>query len=67
MYRLMCAGLLVITGVLDDRFDISAVARAIIQALVAMEMMVFSGRYINKSRLHFLATGDGTRTFRLYW
>lgn len=44
---LMCAGVLVITGVLDDRFDISVVTRAIVQALVAMAMMVFSGCYIN--------------------
>lgn len=44
---LMCAGVLVVTGALDDRFDISVVARAIIQALVAVAMMVFSGRYIN--------------------
>lgn len=44
---LICTGVLVVTGVLDDRFDISVMARAIIQALVAVAMMVFSGRYIN--------------------
>ncbi|MCR3755597.1 MAG: UDP-N-acetylglucosamine--undecaprenyl-phosphate N-acetylglucosaminephosphotransferase [Sodalis sp. Psp] len=52
MLYLMCTGVLVITGALDERFDISVAVRAIIQALVAMAMMVFSGRYI-KSRLHF--------------
>lgn len=44
---LLCAGVLVITGVFDDRFDISVVARAVIQALVATVMMLFSGCYIN--------------------
>lgn len=44
---LTCTGVLVVTGALDDRFDISVLARAIIQALVAVVMMVFSGSYIN--------------------
>lgn len=44
---LMCAGVLVITGVLDDWFGISVSIRAIIQALVAVALMMFSGGYIN--------------------
>ncbi|TCV93740.1 UDP-GlcNAc:undecaprenyl-phosphate GlcNAc-1-phosphate transferase [Biostraticola tofi] len=44
---LVCAGILVLTGALDDRFDISVKSRATIQALVALAMMYFGGRYIN--------------------
>ncbi|UDG79575.1 UDP-N-acetylglucosamine--undecaprenyl-phosphate N-acetylglucosaminephosphotransferase [Candidatus Steffania adelgidicola] len=44
---LICAGILVVTGVLDDRFDISVLVRTIIQALVSVVMMVYSGQYIN--------------------
>ncbi|UVK76688.1 MAG: UDP-N-acetylglucosamine--undecaprenyl-phosphate N-acetylglucosaminephosphotransferase [Sodalis sp. Fle] len=44
---LICAGILVVIGALDDRFDISVVTRAIIQALVASAVMIFSDRYIN--------------------
>ncbi|WP_413736641.1 UDP-N-acetylglucosamine--undecaprenyl-phosphate N-acetylglucosaminephosphotransferase [Sodalis sp. RH21] len=44
---LLCSGILVLTGALDDRFDISVKSRATIQALVAIVMMVFGGLYIN--------------------
>ncbi|AIN47099.1 UDP-N-acetylglucosamine--undecaprenyl-phosphate N-acetylglucosaminephosphotransferase [Candidatus Palibaumannia cicadellinicola] len=43
---LICAAVLVITGVIDDRFEINVITRAIIQALVAVAMMIFSGSYI---------------------
>jgi UDP-GlcNAc:undecaprenyl-phosphate GlcNAc-1-phosphate transferase len=38
-----CAGLLVLVGALDDRFDISIKIRALVQALVAIVMMYFAG------------------------
>lgn len=38
-----CAGLLVLVGALDDRFDISVKIRAFVQALVAIAMMVYAG------------------------
>ena len=44
---LLCAGILVLIGALDDRFDISVKSRAAIQGLVAIAMMVFGGLYIN--------------------
>ncbi|WP_413721625.1 UDP-N-acetylglucosamine--undecaprenyl-phosphate N-acetylglucosaminephosphotransferase [Sodalis sp. RH23] len=44
---LLCSGVLVLTGALDDRFDISVKSRATIQALVAVTMMYFGGLYIN--------------------
>src|SRR5476649_752989 len=44
---LLCSGILVLTGALDDRFDISVKSRAAIQGLVAIAMMVFGGLYIN--------------------
>ncbi|NDL64362.1 UDP-N-acetylglucosamine--undecaprenyl-phosphate N-acetylglucosaminephosphotransferase [Acerihabitans arboris] len=44
---LLCSGILVLTGALDDRFDISVKSRATIQALVAITMMYFGGLYIN--------------------
>lgn len=44
---LLCAGILVVTGALDDRYDISVKSRAAIQALVAIAMMAFGGLYIN--------------------
>ncbi|MGV3345763.1 UDP-N-acetylglucosamine--undecaprenyl-phosphate N-acetylglucosaminephosphotransferase [Enterobacteriaceae bacterium LUAb1] len=40
---LSCAGVLVLAGVLDDRFDISVKIRATIQALIAIAMM-WSGK-----------------------
>ncbi|WP_340618013.1 UDP-N-acetylglucosamine--undecaprenyl-phosphate N-acetylglucosaminephosphotransferase [Xenorhabdus entomophaga] len=40
---LICAGVLVFVGVLDDRFDISVKIRAVIQALVGISMMYFAG------------------------
>ncbi|KAA8996468.1 UDP-N-acetylglucosamine--undecaprenyl-phosphate N-acetylglucosaminephosphotransferase [Affinibrenneria salicis] len=43
---LICAGILVFTGALDDRFDISIRVRALVQALVAVVMMVFAGLYL---------------------
>ena len=36
---LMCAGVLVFIGALDDRFDISVKIRATVQALIAIVMM----------------------------
>ena len=44
---LMCAGVLVITGALDDRFDISVKLRVLIQACVALVMMFVAGLYIH--------------------
>lgn len=43
---LICAGLLVLVGALDDRFDISVRVRAFVQALVGLVMMIFSGNYL---------------------
>src|SRR5476651_1274677 len=43
MLYLGCAGLLVLVGALDDRFDISVKIRAFVQALVAIVMMVYAG------------------------
>nr|WP_229893671.1 UDP-N-acetylglucosamine--undecaprenyl-phosphate N-acetylglucosaminephosphotransferase [Rahnella sp. LAC-M12] len=39
---LACAGLLVLVGALDDRFDISVKTRAMVQAVVAVAMMSFA-------------------------
>lgn len=41
-FYLLCAGLLVLVGALDDRFDISVKVRALVQALVAFAMMAFA-------------------------
>lgn len=43
---LVCAGILVITGVLDDRFDISVRLRVSIQTFVAIIMMGVAGLYL---------------------
>lgn len=43
---LACAGILVFVGALDDRFDISVKIRALIQALVGIVMMIFTGPYL---------------------
>lgn len=43
---LLCAGVLVLTGVLDDRFDISVRLRVSIQTAVALVMMFIAGLYI---------------------
>lgn len=43
---LICAGVLVIVGAVDDRFDISVKFRASVQALVAVSMMYFAGLYL---------------------
>lgn len=43
---LMCSGLLVLVGAMDDRFDISVKFRASVQALVAVAMMYFAGLYL---------------------
>lgn len=40
---LLCAGVLVFVGALDDRFDISVKIRAVVQACVAAIMMGFAG------------------------
>lgn len=44
---LICSGLLVFVGALDDRFDISVRIRAFIQAIVAIVMMVFAGMVLS--------------------
>lgn len=44
---LICAGILVFVGALDDRFDISVKIRAVIQALVGVAMMVFADMKLN--------------------
>lgn len=43
---LSCAGILVLVGALDDRFDISVRLRAIVQAIVAIVMMACAGIYL---------------------
>ncbi|MDP8726968.1 UDP-N-acetylglucosamine--undecaprenyl-phosphate N-acetylglucosaminephosphotransferase [Serratia marcescens] len=43
---LICAGILVFVGALDDRFDISVKIRALVQAVVGIAMMVFAGLYL---------------------
>ncbi len=43
---LICAGLLVLVGALDDRFDISVKIRAVVQAAVAVAMMVGAKLYL---------------------
>ncbi|SUB84164.1 Undecaprenyl-phosphate alpha-N-acetylglucosaminyl 1-phosphate transferase [Pragia fontium] len=44
---LICAGVLVVVGAFDDRFDISVKFRATIQALIAIAMMYFAGLYLS--------------------
>lgn len=44
---LACSGVLVLTGLLDDRFDISVKTRVLIQALVSICIMFFAGLYLN--------------------
>lgn len=41
---LACAGVLVLVGALDDRFDISVKIRAVIQAAIAVIMMMAGNR-----------------------
>lgn len=43
---LLCAGILVLIGTLDDRFDVSVKIRAFIQALLAITMMLGAGLYL---------------------
>ncbi|WP_075183401.1 UDP-N-acetylglucosamine--undecaprenyl-phosphate N-acetylglucosaminephosphotransferase [Pantoea sp. 1.19] len=43
---LACAGVLVLVGALDDRFDISVKIRATVQALIAIAMMVYGKLYL---------------------
>jgi UDP-GlcNAc:undecaprenyl-phosphate GlcNAc-1-phosphate transferase len=43
---LICAGVLVLTGVLDDRYDISVKLRVSVQTIVALIMMLVAGLYI---------------------
>ncbi|WP_313080017.1 UDP-N-acetylglucosamine--undecaprenyl-phosphate N-acetylglucosaminephosphotransferase [Atlantibacter sp.] len=47
MLYLSCAGVLVLVGALDDRFDISVKIRALIQAIIAVVMMWFGGLYMS--------------------
>mgnify|MGYP005985275443 CR=1 FL=1 len=44
---LSCAGVLVLVGALDDRFDISVKIRATIQALIGVIMMVAGKLYLS--------------------
>ncbi|MDU6926675.1 UDP-N-acetylglucosamine--undecaprenyl-phosphate N-acetylglucosaminephosphotransferase [Franconibacter helveticus 513] len=44
---LSCAGVLVLVGALDDRYDISVKIRAIIQAVIAVVMMTAGGLHLN--------------------
>ncbi len=39
---LICAGVLVFVGAMDDRFDISVKIRAVVQAVIAVVMMVIA-------------------------
>lgn len=43
---LVCAGVLVLIGALDDRFDISVKIRAVVQAAIAIVMMVVGKLYL---------------------
>lgn len=43
---LACAGVLVLVGALDDRFDISVKIRAVVQAAIAIVMMVVGKLYL---------------------
>lgn len=43
---LCCAGLLVLVGALDDRFDVSVKIRALVQAIVAVVMMTVGHLYL---------------------
>lgn len=43
---LSCAGVLVLVGALDDRFDISVKLRATVQALIAVVMMYYGKLYL---------------------
>ncbi|VDZ75541.1 undecaprenyl-phosphate alpha-N-acetylglucosaminyl transferase [Atlantibacter hermannii] len=47
MLYLSCAGVLVLVGALDDRYDISVKIRALIQAVIAIVMMWFGGLYMS--------------------
>lgn len=44
---LVCAGILVLVGAIDDRFDISVKFRAFAQAFVAIIMMAYAGLYLS--------------------
>ncbi|EJV5395573.1 UDP-N-acetylglucosamine--undecaprenyl-phosphate N-acetylglucosaminephosphotransferase [Salmonella enterica] len=48
---LICAGVLVFVGAMDDRFDISVKIRAVVQAVIAVVMMVIA-------KLHLGSLGD---------
>ncbi len=43
---LCCAGVLVLVGALDDRFDISVKLRALVQAVIAVMMMAGADHYL---------------------
>ncbi|MDF7679523.1 UDP-N-acetylglucosamine--undecaprenyl-phosphate N-acetylglucosaminephosphotransferase [Enterobacteriaceae bacterium ESL0689] len=44
---LICAGILVLVGALDDRFDLSVKIRAVIQAVIAIIMMTAGNLYLS--------------------
>lgn len=44
---LACAGVLVLVGALDDRFDISVKIRAVIQAAIAVIMMMAGNLHLS--------------------
>lgn len=47
MLYLSCAGVLVLIGMLDDKFDISIKIRAVIQSVIAVVMMVVGKLYLS--------------------
>ncbi|MGL4639613.1 MAG: UDP-N-acetylglucosamine--undecaprenyl-phosphate N-acetylglucosaminephosphotransferase [Shewanella sp.] len=44
---LFCAGILLVVGILDDRFDVSVKIRACVQAAIAIIMMSIGGLHLN--------------------
>ncbi len=55
---LTCAGVLVFVGALDDRFDISVKIRALVQAAIAIVMMVGAKLYLTAAWAISLALGE---------
>ena len=64
MLYLFCAGVLVLVGALDDRFDISVKIRAVVQAAIAIVMMVGAKLYLLSRVYHWSGRAD-RRAFRL--
>ncbi len=55
---LACAGVLVLVGALDDRFDISVKFRATVQAAIGIIMMVVGGLYLRSTGLRVWSLGS---------